>query len=132
LRTNAGLSPAGLPGTTLYDGALEVGAGIHGGLSTAELHTVLMLGGGLIRSAGVSEWPAGLTDIAPTVLALLGVDGAAAMDGRVLTEAFENGADPTDSPAPESWEARGPDGYSQRLARMRLGRHIYLDQGVRD
>jgi phosphonoacetate hydrolase len=132
LRTNAGLSPAGLPGTTLYDGALEVGAGIHGGLSTAELHTVLMLGGSLIRSAGVSEWPAGLTDIASTVLALLGVDGAAAMDGRVLTEAFENGADPADSPAPESWEARGPDGYSQRLARMRLGRHIYLDQGVRD
>jgi phosphonoacetate hydrolase len=132
LRTNPGLSPAGLAGTTLYDGALEVGAGIHGGLSTAELHTVLMLGGSMIRSAGVSEWPAGLTDIAPTVLALLGVDGAAAMDGRVLTEALENGANPADSPAPESWEARGPDGYSQRLARTRLGRHIYLDQGVRD
>src|ERR1700758_3012828 len=52
LRTNPGLSPAGLAGTTLYDGPLEIGAGIHGGLSTAELHTVLMLGGSMIRSAG--------------------------------------------------------------------------------
>ncbi|HEY0265188.1 MAG TPA: hypothetical protein VGC16_00455, partial [Rhizomicrobium sp.] len=132
LRTDPGPSALGLPGTTLYDGGLPLGGGTHGGLSAAELHTVLMLGGGMIRRGGVSEWPAGLTDIAPTVLALLGLDGGAAMDGRVLREAFAEGADPTDSPAAENWDARGAGGYTQRLARTRLGRHVYLDRGVRE
>jgi arylsulfatase A-like enzyme len=132
LRTTVGRSVIGLPGTTLYDGALKLGAGTHGGLSAAELHIVLMLAGSRVRAGGVSEWPAGLTDIAPTALAILALNGAAAMDGRILVEAFEDGAPPTDSPAPETWEARGPAGYSQGLARTRLGRHFYLNQGIRN
>ncbi|MCW3473722.1 alkaline phosphatase family protein [Limobrevibacterium gyesilva] len=131
LRTNAGPSAMGLPGITLFDGALAPGAGTHGGLLSAELHTVLMLAGSRIRAGAVSEWPAGLTDIAPTALALLGLGGGGAMDGRVLAEAFVDGAEPADSPAPESWEAAGP-GYRQRLARTRLGPHVYLDEGQRD
>ena len=130
LRTSLGPTAHGLPGGTLYDGGLPVGGGTHGGLSAAELHVVLLLAGGGIRAGEVSEWPAGLPDIAPTALALLGVGGGAAMDGRVLAEALENGAEPADSPAPESWEAAdGP--YSQRLSRTRLGRHTYLDAGGR-
>ena len=132
LRTSPGRSAAGLPGTSLYDGALKIGAGTHGGLSAAELHIVLMLAGSRVRPGGVSEWPAGLTDIAPTVLAVLGLGGAAAMDGRILAEAFVDGTPPADSPASETWEARGPAGYSQGLARTRLGRHFYLNQGIRN
>jgi hypothetical protein len=118
-----------LPGSTLGDGQLAIGAGTHGGLTAPELHIVLMLAGAAIRQS-VSEWPAGLVDIAPTALSLLGAPGAAGMDGRILTEALIDGAPPTDSPAPESWAASGP-GYAQRLARTRLGRHIYLDEGFR-
>jgi arylsulfatase A-like enzyme len=132
LRTSSGAAASGLPGTTLYDGNLAIGAGTHGGLSPAELHIVLMLAGSAIRPGTLSEWPAGLPDIAPTALTLLGLPGAAAMDGRILAEALVDGAEPTDSPAPESWDARSPTGYTQRLARTRLGRHCYLDQGVRD
>ena len=130
LRTTPGPSAAGLPGTTLFDGALAIGAGTHGGLSAAEMRIVLTLAGSRIAAGKISDWPAGLIDLAPTALALLEVDGAPAMDGRVLTEVFFNGAEPAAAPSPETWEAVAP-GYAQRLARTRLGRHVYIDEGYR-
>lgn len=130
LRTSPGPTAFGLPGGTLYDGDLPGGGGTHGGLSAAELHTVLMLAGAPVVRGGLSSSPAGLPDIAPTVLALLGVEGGATMDGRVLAEAFIGGAAPAIPPAPESWEAI--DGaYAQRLARTWLGRQVYLDSAGR-
>ena len=53
------------------------------------------------------------------------------MDGRVLGEALRGEAGPQMAPAAESWEA-AEDGYSQRLARTRLGGQVYLDHGERD
>jgi len=113
---------------TLFDGELRRGAGIHGGLSAAEMRTVLMLAGSRIRS-GIFDRPAGLIDIAPTALALLGVE-AGDMDGRTLIEAFADHAPPVDAPHPEILEAAAA-GYAQRLARVRLGRHVYIDEGYR-
>ena len=129
LRTDSRTSAAGLPGTALYDGGLERGAGTHGGLSRAELRTVLLLGGARIRP-GLSEFPAGIVDIAPTVLALLGLPGAETMDGRVLGEAIEGLEEPTAARTSETWEAAGGS-YAQRLARLRLGEHVWLDEGGR-
>jgi arylsulfatase A-like enzyme len=129
LHSGAAPSRHGLPGGTLYDGALPLGGGTHGGLSAVELHTVLLLAGPGVRAGQVSDRPAGLADIAPTALALLGLDGGAAMDGRVLAEALEGGPDPAPA-TPETWDA-GADGYAQRLSRTRLGRQIYLDAGGR-
>jgi arylsulfatase A-like enzyme len=129
LRSDARTSAAGLPGTSLFDGALERGAGIHGGLSRAELRTVLLVGGARIRP-GLSEFPAGIVDIAPTALALLGLAGAETMDGRVLGEAIEGFDEPTVARTSETWEAAG-NGYAQRLARLRLGEHVWLDEGGR-
>jgi hypothetical protein len=130
LRSDDTLSAAGLPGTSLLDGNLVIGAGTHGGLSRAEMRTVMMLAGSRIRRGWVSDWPAGLIDIAPSALALLGVGGAPTMDGRVLTEALINGEEPSENRAPETWEA-GADGYSQVLARVRLGRHVWIDAAER-
>ncbi len=130
LRTSAARSERGLPGTTLYDGDLPRGGGTHGGLLGAELHTVLMLGGARIQRGLLAETPAGLCDLAPTVLTLLGLPGAEAMDGRILAEALHDGHEPEARPAAESWEAANGT-YRQRLARTRLGRHIYLDEGFR-
>lgn len=129
LRGGNAAGGAGLPGTTLYDGGLPVGGGTHGGLLPAELHTVMMLAGATV-SPGESDWPAGLTDIAPTVLALLGLPGAEAMDGRVLGEALAAGTAPGVPAAADRWEAAG-QGYGQLLARTRLGEHVYLDGGWR-
>lgn len=130
LRATAAPAPTGLPGSATYDGGLKLGAGTHGGLSAAELHTVLMLAGSQIMPDARSEWPAGLADIAPTVLHLLGIAGPV-MDGRILGEALRPGTTPAMAPATESWEA-SDDGYSQRLARTRLGGQVYLDCGDRD
>jgi phosphonoacetate hydrolase len=129
LRADNRTSAAGLPGTSLFDGGLERGAGIHGGLSRAELRTLLLLGGARIRP-GLSEFPAGIVDIAPTALALLGVPGVETMDGRVLGEAIEGFDPPAAARTSETWEAAGP-GYAQRLARLRLGEHVWLDEGGR-
>jgi hypothetical protein len=129
LRSDGRPSAAGLPGTILYDGALERGAGIHGGLSRAELRTLLLFGGSRIRP-GSSEVPAGIVDIAPTVLALLGLPGAATMDGRILSEAIDGLDPPTAARTSETWEAAGA-GYAQRLSRLRLGEHVWLDEGGR-
>ena len=129
LRSDSRVSAARLPGTTLYDGNLERGAGTHGGLSRAELHTVLIWAGSRIRP-GMSDWPAGIVDIAPTILALLGVGGTHSMDGRVLSEALADHVPSLDARSPESWEAASP-GYAQRLARLRMGEHVWLDEGGR-
>ncbi|GAC1340739.1 MAG: alkaline phosphatase family protein [Acetobacteraceae bacterium] len=83
----------GVPGRAPYDaGDVPVGGGMHGGLHRRELATVLVLDGGPFRRSAVVEAPADLTDIAPTLLHLLGVtrDGT---DGRVLTEAWDAGAE---------------------------------------
>ena len=130
LRAGPAPSSLGLPGTTLNDGALQAGAGTHGGLTAAEMSIVLIMAGGRVPRGALSEWPAGLADIAPTVLALLGIAGGDLLDGRVLVEALEPGAHPAAAPARETWEPA--DGaYGQRLARTRLGRHTYIDFGQR-
>lgn len=128
-----GLPGTSLPGTSLLDaaGGLAVGGGTHGGLNRGELATVLMLGGSAVRRGVSSNWPAGLVDIAPTILALLGVPGGAAMDGRVLSEVLAEGAEPAESHSPESWEAAG-EGYAQRIQRVRVGRHVWIDHGARE
>jgi arylsulfatase A-like enzyme len=129
LRTDARMSAVGLAGTSLFDGGLERGAGVHGGLSRAEMRTVLLFGGTRIRS-GISECPAGIVDLAPTALALLGLAGAETMDGRVFGEAIEGMEAPTAARTSETWEAAGA-GYAQRLSRLRLGEHVWLDEGGR-
>jgi arylsulfatase A-like enzyme len=129
LRTEPGSSAAGLPGTTLMDGGLPIGGGTHGGLSPAEMRITLMLAGSRIRT-GLAEWPASLVDLAPSILALLGVAGGASMDGRPLAEAFIDGQPPGHSPAAESWETLH-GGYSQQLSRTRLGRHVTINAASR-
>lgn len=130
LRAGGERAPNGLPGVTMNDGALPIGGGTHGGLTAAEMSIVMMLAGPRTRRGHLSEWPAGLADIAPTALALLGVNGAADMDGRMLAEAFDDKARPEAAPAPETWEPA--DGrYRQRLHRTRFGRQTYIDFGQR-
>ncbi len=111
------------------DGGLPIGGGTHGGLSPAEMRITLMLAGSRIRT-GLAEWPASLVDLAPSILALLGVAGGASMDGRPLAEAFIDGQPPGHSPAAESWETLH-GGYSQQLSRTRLGRHVTINAASR-
>ena len=83
-----------------------------------------MLAGGRFARGIVSEAPAGLIDIAPTALALLGVDAAHRMDGRALT------APPAIKPDPESFAAATPE-YAQVVRRTRFGEQIYINEAYR-
>ncbi|WP_199091063.1 alkaline phosphatase family protein [Bosea sp. ASV33] len=75
----------GLPGLgAMTPGDVPLGGGMHGGINPHELNTVLILGD-TSGSGAVSQEPAGIIDIGPTVLGLLGLQPAATMRGRNLT-----------------------------------------------
>ncbi|MFC7396869.1 alkaline phosphatase family protein [Chelatococcus sp. GCM10030263] len=76
----------GLPGRGLMTpGDVPVGGGMHGGLNPHELNTVLIVGAETAEGRGMrSSAPAGIIDIAPTVLGLLGLPPAPTMVGRNL------------------------------------------------
>ena len=74
----------GLPGLgAMTPGDVPLGGGMHGGINPHELNTVLILGESSGQGA-VSQEPAGIIDIGPTVLGLLGLQPAATMMGRNL------------------------------------------------
>lgn len=79
----------GLPGRCIIDAAdVPEGGGMHGGLHAGELATLLAIAGPGIHQGAVSETPCDLTDIAPTILALLGL-GSAGCEGVPLAEAWD-------------------------------------------
>lgn len=78
----------GIPGSGCFASDIEVGGSFHGGPSKWEMSNLLALAGeGIGASASLTE-PAGICDIAPTVLHLLGLPKTATMTGRVLREAL--------------------------------------------
>jgi len=84
---------AGLDGTRWNDGPIGQGAGMHGGLHAREMNNLLILAGAGVRAGAVSDLPAGILDVQPTLLHLLGMPSGGCK-GRVLSEAFHDGATP--------------------------------------
>lgn len=111
----------GLPGHAPFDAPdVPEGGGMHGGLHRAELATVLVMQGGPLRGGAVVEAPCDLTDIAPTVLHLLGL-GVDGMEGRALQEGWNAAADAP--PAPEA--RRLARGFVLELMRPAHGGRLY-------
>lgn len=125
------VSRFGLPGRS-YVGADpmpddETG-GVHGGLHPAELSTLLAFGGSLFKQGATLTAPAGLVDIAPTILSALGLS-ADAMQGRVLKETFVTSR-LSPSVRPQSFTASN-GAFRQILRTSEVdGRH-YLEGGGR-
>lgn len=85
--------PWGLPGTAPFDaGNVPEGGGMHGGLHRRELATVMLMEGGPFRRRATVQGAADLTDLAPTLLHMLGV-GHEGCEGRVLEAAWNAAAD---------------------------------------
>jgi hypothetical protein len=83
---------AGIAGSGYFSSSeLAQGGAFHGGLNYYEMKTLLAMSGSRFRSRTVFDCPAGITDIAPTVLKMLGLKPCPSMTGRVLTEAFRQG-----------------------------------------
>lgn len=113
-----GHDAAGLPGLGwTIAGDVPAGGGMHGGLHLGEMGNLLMLALPDGR-AGIREAPAGLIDIAPTILALLGIDPPIEMVGRDLTA-----ADP--AATVERHEAAFSD-FRQAVELARVGRASYV------
>lgn len=77
----------GLPGHGLMTGGVAVGGGMHGGLNRNEMATVLQLAIPEGPRGIHDDRPCALPDIAPTVLALLGLPSGAMAGTSLLAEA---------------------------------------------
>ncbi|HET8610108.1 MAG TPA: alkaline phosphatase family protein [Burkholderiales bacterium] len=118
----------GLPGSCYYASSeIAPGGGTHGGLHPIEMNNLLALGGADLKHGYASPWPAGHTDIVPTILHFLKIAAPVGVTGRVLTEAIGDGGEP---PEPQSRlcevEARH---RSQQLQLWRVGTSTYVDSG---
>ena len=100
---------------------------MHGGLHPRELNNWLAAGGAAFREGYVSPCPAGIIDVMPTILDLLGLPGGGC-HGRVLAEALRNGIAPEH--ATRTIEARAA-AYGQRLSLSSAGSTMYVDGGER-
>jgi phosphonoacetate hydrolase len=126
LRSGVEPDTHGLPGLGLITGGVPVGGGMHGGLNRHELNTVLILGGAASPAGGeTSPAPAGIIDIAPTILDLLGVAPAASMRGISLMA-----AEASAQADPEMYEASAGT-FRQRLTVVRRGAHPFAVHGER-
>jgi arylsulfatase A-like enzyme len=107
------------------------GQGTHGSGSPHELRSILVAAGPSFRSGVASDLPSGNVDLAPTVLALLGLPSDVPFDGRVLAEAFRRDSAAFPPPPRTSLEhvverpTRGGT-FRQRLLLERVGAATYV------
>ena len=116
-------------GHTLQNAGYPVGGGLHGGLHAIELSNWLAVSGNAFVASGESPLPAGLVDVLPTLLTVIGLPVPDHCDGRVLNEALANGSGAELSPAiTETVNAEGAAGYRTHLTVSRVGATPYLDR----
>mgnify|MGYP003700703069 CR=1 FL=1 len=132
LCTDDRISRFGLAGRTLIGADPtpddETG-GVHGGLHSAEMRNLMAFAGPAFQAGASFEAPAALPDVAPTVLAALGLTAPIGMAGRALSEGFQDG------PATPAWgtvtHEAGVGGFRQRLDLMTCDGRVYIDRGGR-
>ncbi len=115
-----------------YRGAVQVpGVAGHGSASPYDIRIPLIAAGPQIKIGIESEVPTGNVDLAPTVLHLLEVPLAEAMEGRVLEELLVGGPAPVEvavvrqqARAEAVWEEGG---YRLVLHRSWVGGTVYVD-----
>jgi arylsulfatase A-like enzyme len=96
------------------------------------MHNTLVAAGPDLKRRFTDTDPTGNTDLAPTILWLLGVKPEAAMDGRVLSEALTVEAPPVSKPLTRRIEATGKSGdatWTQYLQISQVNDTIYFDEG---
>ena len=109
----------------------KAGEGTHATLSPSDVSNMFIAGGPHFRANLESKAPSGNVDIAPTILALLGVRGSAAMEGRQLSEALTDGKDAEQAKVKTLETRRELNGgvYHSNLELFTLGESVYLNAG---
>jgi hypothetical protein len=125
LRSDDRLDAFGNPGLGIVTvGDVPVGGGMHGGLNRHELNSVLMARGRGFAAGALDRRPCGIVDIAPTVLATLGIAPAASMTGRALHL-------PEALPASPIVHETGAGAFRQRLVSVEREHSRILIEGGR-
>ncbi len=146
-RWNDAKNQFGVPGMIDADWQRAAGKGTHATLSRFDMHNTLIAAGPDFRRGETADLPTGNTDLAPTILQILGIKSPQPLDGRILSEAMgsshidatsRNGghqsAEQALSGKPESKRIEATKDFAagswqQSLRVSRVGSTIYLDEG---
>ncbi len=121
----------GVLGLVASDLGKSRGQGTHTTFSPHDLHNTLIASGPDFRHGWSDETPTGNIDVAPTILALLGLKPPQPMDGRVLTEALRD-AKPAPNAKPDELVAQRDLGdaiWRQNLRLTSVGGTSYFLEG---
>ena len=132
LRWSTNTSRLGAPGMLTVDGNRTTNRGAHTSLSRFDMHNTLVAAGPDLKRRFTDTDPTGNTDLAPTILWLLGVKPEGPMDGRVLSEALTVDSPPVSKPSVRRIEASSKIGdatWTQYLQISRVNDTIYFDEG---
>ena len=133
-RWDSTVNEAGYSGTA-YAAYGEPGTGQHGSMSQHEMNNILFAAGPAFRSNIRSLIPSGNTDLAPTILRILGLSGYGNMHGRVLEEALSGCPETEDidwrTETHRSEVNLGGDIYRQEIQISTVGTTSYVDMGNR-
>ncbi|MFC7397914.1 alkaline phosphatase family protein [Chelatococcus sp. GCM10030263] len=125
LRSQDGPDAYGYPGVGIVtEGTLPVGGGMHGGLNANELNTVLIARGAGFTGGVLDPRACGIIDIAPTVLAALGLPPPETMTGHSLLA-------PVPEPCVRQVHQVGNGGFRQQLTSVQRGASRILLEGGR-
>jgi arylsulfatase A-like enzyme len=113
-----------------YEGqTTATGVAGHGSSSPFDIHNTLIAAGPDFREHAVSEVPTANVDLAPTLLRLLGLNGAPTMSGRIIAEGLRNGPSPASLPVAHFTRTVTSDdgGYELTAHFSSAAGHEYLD-----
>jgi arylsulfatase A-like enzyme len=130
-RWNDSKNQFGIPGMIDADWQRAAGEGTHATLSRFDMHNTLIAAGPDIKRGETDDLPTGNLDLAPTILHILGIKPAQAMDGRILSEAMTIAA-PSQKPETKTVEATKhfqSGSWRQSLQISRIGSTVYLNEG---
>lgn len=123
------VNDAGVPGTVRSLVKRGGNLSTHGSASPYDMHAMAYAIGPSFHEGRETNIPSGATDLAPTILTLLGVEPPGHMDGRVLWEIMKQ---PGGEPGEVSEEVIQPettaDGFNPILHRHRVGTTTYVHQ----
>ena len=131
-RWNENKNQFGVAGMMDGDWQRAAGKGTHATLSKFDMHNMLIAAGPDFRRGERDELPSGNVDLAPTILAILGIKSSASVDGRVLAEAMPASESTPAQATTETMEAskKFPAGmWQQHLTISRVGSAGYFDEG---
>ncbi|MGH7306299.1 MAG: alkaline phosphatase family protein [Candidatus Rokuibacteriota bacterium] len=123
----------GVPGTDLasISGGAKLYPSDHGGMSPWNVRNTFLAWGAGFKKRTTVRTPVGNVDVTPTILALLGLPEAGALDGRVLAEALENGPDPEQIAADTRVHTAAAGTYGAAIQVSDIDGRRYVDKSWR-